>query len=354
MIAQDYMNEIAPTEFGLSSDRYNFFVNMFETKKQLYDFMEINKGETITEIGAAEGYNLGVIAMLYDSLTIYAQDIDAKTLSKKELHKTIKYYSKKRSTKQTNEFVRVIGTTDSSRLPINTFDKILIINSYHDFDKKDEMLDDISNKLKPNGQLIILDGYSYPADTQTCRDYGIHILTTLPVELKRLEKHGYYVTKMRSPDYNGAHYGNGLFLERNKTKSEAFYKKRNAIEPLVKQSVRYSHKEVAMDPLAMKQLTDSLAPKINEILEVYPEYELWIKDIALRQLRKKEFQFAINVLNANTHLFPSSYQTFYWLGLAYKENKQYDLALKNLKQSLSLNPSNKTCKARIKAVEKLD
>jgi tetratricopeptide (TPR) repeat protein len=351
--SQSYIGELSQTEFNLSEKRFNFFANMFETKAQFFNFLDIKKGETIAEVGADDGTNLGVISVFYDSLTLYAQDIDAKSLTQKNLNKTISYYSKQRTTPQTNTFKWLIGTINSTNLPDATFDKFFLIDAYHDFDEKDNMIKDIAAKLKPNGQIIILDGFSFIGDTQICPAHGKHTLTTLETELKRFEKHGFYLNKMRSPDFNGAHYGNGLVLERNKAKSDEFYKLKNAVQTFVIQSARFSQKKIATDSVVMKQITDSLIPKINAIAIVYPEYELWIKDIALRQLRKKDYQFAINILKANTLLFPASYQTYYWLGLAYQENKQYGLALQNLKLSLGLNPNNVSCTDRIKNIEKL-
>jgi tetratricopeptide (TPR) repeat protein len=352
--SQKYAGELAKTGFNLSPDRLNFFKDMFETKKQLYTFLEIKNGETIAEVGADDGINLGILSMLYDSLTLYAQDIDAKCLTQKSLNKEIKYYSKKRTTPQTNTFKWVIGTMNSTNLPANTFDKIFLIDAYHDFDKKDDMIEDIAAKLKPNGQIIFLDGFSFIGDTQVCPFAGRHVVTTLEVELKRFEKHGFYLTKMRAPNYNGAHYGQGLVFERNKPRSDEFYKLQKAIESFALQSSRFSQKAIASDSMVMKQITDSILPKINGITFVYPEYELWIKDISIRYLRKSDYLSAINIFKSNVRFFPDSYQTYYWLGLAYQENKQYDLALKNLKQSLALNPNNKNCTDRIKTVEKLN
>src|SRR5207247_430543 len=104
--------------------------------------------------------------MIYDSVTFYAQDISAKGLSEEHWKKTISYYEKRRKKKQTNKFERVIGTISSTNLPDGALDKILLIDAFHDFDKKDDILDDLSKKLKPNGKIYILDGFSFPGDTQ--------------------------------------------------------------------------------------------------------------------------------------------------------------------------------------------
>ena len=55
----------------------------------------------------------------------------------------------------TSDYKMIIGDERSTSLPENTFDKILIINSFHEFTFRAEMLADIKKKLKPGGVLYI-------------------------------------------------------------------------------------------------------------------------------------------------------------------------------------------------------
>ena len=349
--SQKYAGELSQTEFNLPIKKLNSFYELYESKKGFLDFTGIKKGDVIAEIGAAQGMNLGIMSVLFDSVTFYAQDINAKTLSEKNLDNTVKYYSSQRSSKQTNIFKRIIGTITATNLPENTFDKIFIIYSFHDFDRKDEMLEDLVRKLKPNGKLIINDGFSFPGDSIICREAGYHVFTPLKTEIKRFEKHGLYLTQMRNPDFHASHYGNLVVYEKNKVKSDEFYKNKNAIDPLVSQSFRFKNKDIASDSLSVKQITDSLLLKIESITSVYSEFETWIKEIGIKYLRKVENQSAINIFKANRLLFPLSYHSNYWLGVAYHENKQNDLALYYLKLSLSLNPQNTNARERINTIK---
>ena len=49
----------------------------------------------------------------------------------------------------------VLGDERSTQLPENIFDKIIIINSFHEFTFQAEMIADIKKKLKPDGILYI-------------------------------------------------------------------------------------------------------------------------------------------------------------------------------------------------------
>jgi ubiquinone/menaquinone biosynthesis C-methylase UbiE len=351
--AQKYTGEFAEPEFNCSRGQLGFFAHMFETKKQLLDFMDLRKGEAVAEIGAAEGYNLGMLSVVTDSITFYAEDIDAKSLKERKYKKEIRRYSRLRKTKQTNQFKLVIGTIHASNLPDGQLDKVVIIDSYHDFDNKDEMLDDISRKLKPGGKLLILDGFSFPGDTQTCRACGVHVLTTLEVELKRMEQHGFYLTHMKAPDFKAFHYGNALVLEKDKNKSDAFYKSRYAVAPLVQQAFNLKKPEIAADSQTVQKITQALLPSIREITTVYAEYELWVKDLAQEYLRQANYPAAINLFKANTLLYPISYQAYYWLGVAYQENKQPVLASLYLNRALSLQPDNDICTKRLQQLKQL-
>ncbi|MCD6018452.1 MAG: Methyltransferase type 11 [Bacteroidetes bacterium] len=357
--SQNDFGEFSKTEFNVTShndsEDMNMFSYLFETKKQLVDFIDLKKGDLVAEIGAGDGVNIGILSMFFDSIKFVAQDIDAKTLKNKTYNKVIKKYQNysHKTQSNTNTFELVIGTKNTTNLPDNKFDVLFIINSFHDFDKQDEMLDDIYKKLKPNGRFILLEGFSFPNDTQVCPDYGPHVLHTLDFELPRFEKHGFYANKMRSPNLKAVHYGNGLIFVKDKKLTEQFYENKNEIDGLIKQAFRLKQSAIASDSIIAKHITDSVSSKINTIVSVYHEFEVWIKDLGFRHLKKLEYKAGLNVFKANTIFFPDSYQAYYWLGFGYEKNKLYDLAIENYEISLKLNPNNSLCIEKITLINKL-
>ncbi len=350
---QKYDGELSEIEYNIPAKKIDHLYQIIETKAKFLAFIGIKKGDVVVEIGSEDGVFLVIIATFHDSVTFYAQDINPKVLSVNNFNKTIKSYAKFRKNPETNDYKIVIGSETESKLPTNTFDKIFLMTAFHDFDKKNEMLADIYTKLKSNGQLIIEDGYSYTGDTLICREAGIHQFMIMDSLVKMCERNNLYLTRIRNPNFRASHYANILVFEKNKMKSEQFFKNKNSIDNLVTESFLLNKIEIASDSNKVKEIANHILPEISKISLVYEEYDVWLKELALKYLKKNMYQPAINILKANVSFYPKLYQTYYWLGVAYQENKQYDLALKNLKLSLSVNPNNNIAQTRINLIESL-
>jgi SAM-dependent methyltransferase len=126
------------------------------SKKKLA-FMGLDQDKTIASIGAQCGHWEAAYAATTDSVTFYLEDIDSSKFKKSQVEFAWNYYSTLRGRPMTSDFKMIIGDERSTSLPENTFDKILIINSFHEFTFQAEMLADIKKKLKPNGILYIDD-----------------------------------------------------------------------------------------------------------------------------------------------------------------------------------------------------
>lgn len=118
----------------------------------IYNFKE---NEIIASIGASSGVWEIWFASQVEGLTFYLQDIDAQNCNQEEINEGVTYFEKLLGKKNTGEFIPIIGTQSATNLPKNTFDKVLIINSLHEFDNPEIILQDIHEILKSNGKLFI-------------------------------------------------------------------------------------------------------------------------------------------------------------------------------------------------------
>lgn len=131
-----------------------FIAKGFFMEKSLKTY-QFKSGETIASIGASGGVWEIYFASQVDNLTFYLQDIDADLCNEEEINEGILFYEKMMKKPIKGKFIPVIGTQHSSLLPKNTFDKVLIINSLHEFSFPTEMIKDSYEILKSEGLLFI-------------------------------------------------------------------------------------------------------------------------------------------------------------------------------------------------------
>ena len=306
-----------------NSKEFHTLYDFFENKSDLIKFFDIKPGEVIADVGAAEGYHEGALSLLYDSLTFYIEDIDPKDVNQKEIDKTVKHYNKLRSTPQTCKFNWVLGTYKTTNLPDGIFDKIIMIASFHEFTYMDEMMNDISKKLKPGGKIYIMEAFCIDKVIRCEEGHKGYYMKEVNEIMSKI---GYYQTQMSSPESYIINYANVLVFEKDKPKSDLFFQKKSDLQPLLNKSFLFGKHEVAADSNRVNVIADSLLPAITKLTDQYVVYEAWLKNIGLKWKKAGRHTEAINILKACTKLFPQSAQNYALLGEVYLENKQQDLA----------------------------
>ncbi len=118
----------------------------------IYNF---KPNEVIASIGASSGVWEIWFASQVENLTFYLQDIDPLNCNQDEINYGINYYEKLLQKPISGKFIPIIGTQSKTNLPEEIFDKILIINSLHEFEMPEFILQDIHTGLKSDGKLFI-------------------------------------------------------------------------------------------------------------------------------------------------------------------------------------------------------
>lgn len=172
--------------------------NYFESIEDLQRFFDFKKGQNVAEIGAFDGQNLAGFSILTDSINYYAEDINPKFLNIKKYKNAIGKTSAYKA-RQTNQFYMLIGNEKQSFLPENYFDKIILMSTLHEFSYMDEMLEDISTKLKSGGKLYVLEN--------VCLSPG-HKNYTYQESISLIEKHHFIFIKKDGKDI---HNSSGLY-----------------------------------------------------------------------------------------------------------------------------------------------
>ncbi|HLF35405.1 MAG TPA: methyltransferase domain-containing protein [Cyclobacteriaceae bacterium] len=125
--------------------------------RALVRLAEFHPGNKIADVGAGDGLFDAAISIFTDSLTIYMEDIDSNVFVPIKFNRAVQFYSSVKKSNITNILIPYLGMEKSTGLPSGYFDKVLVIDTYHHFSNRDEMMDDINRILKPGGKLYIYD-----------------------------------------------------------------------------------------------------------------------------------------------------------------------------------------------------
>jgi hypothetical protein len=134
---------------------YKNMETLYKQQGAALGFYHFQGGQTIASIGAQCCHWEAAYAAASDSLVFWLEDIDSSSFNERQASFAWNYYDSLRGKPMTSNYHLVLGDEKKTNLPEQTFDKILIINSFHEFSFQKEMLADIKKKLKPGGILYI-------------------------------------------------------------------------------------------------------------------------------------------------------------------------------------------------------
>lgn len=119
-----------------------------EETSKLIKNMDIQPTDYIADIGAGSGYHVFKMAPIANKGKVYAVDIQPEMLN---AILTNTYFD----TYKNIELVQ--GDEKSVNLPENKFDKVLMVDVYHEFNFPKEMILSIKKSLKKNGKIYLIE-----------------------------------------------------------------------------------------------------------------------------------------------------------------------------------------------------
>ncbi len=106
--------------------------------------MKLDKTSVVADIGCNEGYLTFKLSNVASK--VYAVDVDQSKLDKLTEHK---------EELQASNVIVVKGDYDNPKLPDNALDAVVILDTYHEMDDHDKILQHIMTSLKKGGRLVI-------------------------------------------------------------------------------------------------------------------------------------------------------------------------------------------------------
>lgn len=136
-----------------------FYIKNFKAlQNDYYSYREplaCKKHETIASIGAGNGQFEAEISVFTDSIDWYLEDIDSNCLNRQNFNRILKYFRRLKKGPINGTFHLVAGEENDPHLPENHFDRVLMINVYHELENPSPLMHKIRKILKPRGVLVI-------------------------------------------------------------------------------------------------------------------------------------------------------------------------------------------------------
>jgi len=136
----------APIDLGLleGPDR-----DLWQLPDEIMDSLGIAEGSVVADIGAGGGwFTVRLARRVGVNGIVYAEDIQPPMLEA-----TMRRVARE----GLGNVRRVMGTSENPRLPAGAIDAALIVDTYHEFDRRDALLRNIATSLKPNGRVGVVD-----------------------------------------------------------------------------------------------------------------------------------------------------------------------------------------------------
>jgi len=114
----------------------------------LLNFLGIEPGETVAEIGAGTGYFTKILSIQVGPQgKVYAVDISQPMLDHLMGRKDV----------VAERVVPVLGAADDPKLPAGAIDAVVVLNTWHHIGKRSKYLSRLAQALSPEGRVAVID-----------------------------------------------------------------------------------------------------------------------------------------------------------------------------------------------------
>jgi len=197
LYAQDQWKDVYSESAWAERDKW-------QKPDELIRYLNLKRGDKVADIGCHEGYmTFKLSAVVGAPGKVYAVDVAQAKLDK--LNDNLE----KRNVKN---IVIIKGDYDDPKLPINSLDAVIIVDTYHELDDHVVILKHVMDALKSGGRLVLCEPI---ADERRrfsrAEQEGKHELG-MDFALEDLKKAGFIVTKKLDPFINRIDKGDKMWI----------------------------------------------------------------------------------------------------------------------------------------------
>ncbi|GAA4271614.1 class I SAM-dependent methyltransferase [Aquimarina gracilis] len=154
---------------------------------KIFDLAGVRSGSIVADIGCHEGYlSIHMSRKVGESGKVYAVDVRQDRLDKLD-----KYLEDR----DLNNVETILGDYDNPKLPLESLDTVIVMDTYHEMDDYMAILNHIRRSLKPDGRVVIIEKFkSHMRNKTRSEQMKAHTLSIKYVK-SELEKAGFSIIK---------------------------------------------------------------------------------------------------------------------------------------------------------------
>ncbi|HEY5822799.1 MAG TPA: class I SAM-dependent methyltransferase [Cyclobacteriaceae bacterium] len=163
----------------------------WQKPQELIKQLNIKKGCQVADIGCHEGYMTFKLAKeVGENGKVFAVDVNQGKLDKMKVHI---------DQRKVNNITLVKGDYDNPKLPSNALDAVIILDTYHEMDDHDRILQHIKAALKPGGRLVLCEPIAEERKKLTRSEQEKKHELGISFALADLEKAGFKILTRQDP-----------------------------------------------------------------------------------------------------------------------------------------------------------
>jgi len=178
--------------------------DQWQKAEELIRHLNLKPSDQVADVGCHEGYmTVKLSAIVGLKGKVFAVDVEQSKLDK------LTTILAKRNI---NNVQTIKGDYDDPKLPLNQLDAVIILDTYHEMDDHDKILQHIQSSLKPGGRLVLCEAIADTRRSATREDQEKKHELGMSFALEDLKKAGFTIVKQQDP-----------FVDRTKEKGDKMW-----------------------------------------------------------------------------------------------------------------------------------